>query len=1436
MGPDTLILASTDAVREAFSANGDEIKPFTPQLTIPMSTRISQLAFTSDGELLVISAEIGGGLAFYETQGLVNGRTTSAFELPTGGKSVRALIPNPAPETAGMIAVVTSDGQLMIVDSKNKSFISGGAGQILKDGVSCVSWSNKGKQLVTGLGNGTASQMTPEGVAKAEIPLPSDLQGDNHGTYCALLEPHQWELITLVSSISWLENDVFLVVHTPNVKDDSGMAPPSVYHIVKRPSKTPNPNYTFQKLPEICAPFGLHRSPSFQYMQRLRDFPPDLKDLVIVATTSSEEIGLFTRSSKPLTNEIPADQIVDVFAATTFNEGRRAQVPMTPDFSSNTSVIGMALDLSSKSQVLRPIPGEEIEQSPGPLPALLLLNHEGVLCGWWVVYNDSVKQGTVYPGLVAAGGGQQLQQPATSASSAFGSSTAPTPSQPAFGQNPAPVNSTPSAFGFAAKPATSTFGNASFGLPHALGTKPSPWTSSVSTTTASATPAFGQPAFGTPAFGSTSAIGAGAQAPTFGNSGGLGPKPSPWASGNQSPAPGATFGQASTIGVQRQSPFAANSTAQSSTPSTFGASGGFASFAGAGGFASAASKPPLGETALKTTPAQSVFGSKEEGSSIFGSQPKTESSGTMFGAPKAGFSLGSSWTNPDAGKASASKPPEDKDSSLFGGGFAAALGETPTGSTPISKEADMMSDDDEAIPPKSTAAVSGAPETIPQQTSSSLFGTSKPLATSGGLFGLTVQKPESSSPKPPSIPFPVQDRTGKSSGTVPPIVKSEPEDESSGIPKKIQEAPLPPDAVSKATYTPGNSSASSVGASKASTDDAPLPPDPFTNSAPSKATPTEPPLPPDPLKKSTAPSSALFSDLPLPPDPTQKPTSNVKTPPKSSKGSESPVDRSPESSRFDQDEALPESDDDEPEDEGSGVDVAYEITSAAEPTPEPSPESSFLKTGGSSVGGSFEKVGLPQEGSSKSLFGEIGKSPIPPLKPPQRVQESPRSPSPVRLDPRSAMRAEPSRSFSAPGVPLRPDGARKVTLGRPAQPAAVYPPSFEQSIQQEERERVVRQKAQRQAEEEQELSDGEDASIRELLSMDVPPSLTLEPFVAYNDYVASVSKQGIPGQIEKVYRDVNSMIDTLGLNSRAVTAFIKGHEELGLYEGRTRADLEEESAWTLAEVEDLGAVVDALEGDLIEGKLQDPKALAVECRDFSRDLSRMKAKSADLKHSINAKNDPQLLESLRTAPLSVEQSTIRHDLRAKYTEFQRSLTQSEEAISMLKDKVASLQASSSKANGASKVPTVEAVEKTILKMTSMFEKRSGDIDLLETQMRKLNAFSTSPGSGDDSPYVTPPAYKRSATATGLTTPGSSTNGRSFYTPGSRGSALGASINAPSRRLRTPGKSTPGKQIASAPDAEAQAYAAKAAWKRQVRVLLKKALTAREPVVRTLDDL
>ena len=146
--------------------------------------RISQVAFSADESYLVLSAETGGGLAVYEVKSLLQGNTQPSFQLPTNSTALRALVPNPTTEKAELFAVVTMNGELLMANVKSRDFVQGPAGPIMKNGVSCASWSNRGRQITAGLGDGTLFQMTPEGQGKAEVPRPSYLGDNEYGMEC----------------------------------------------------------------------------------------------------------------------------------------------------------------------------------------------------------------------------------------------------------------------------------------------------------------------------------------------------------------------------------------------------------------------------------------------------------------------------------------------------------------------------------------------------------------------------------------------------------------------------------------------------------------------------------------------------------------------------------------------------------------------------------------------------------------------------------------------------------------------------------------------------------------------------------------------------------------------------------------------------------------------------------------------------------------------------------------------------------------------------------------------------------------------------------------------------------------------------------------------------------------------------------------------------
>ena len=1233
------------------------------------------------------------------------------------------------------------------------------------------------------------------------------------------------------------------MAHTPT-STASEMAEPTSYTIVTR---NPPSQFAYQKLPEVCSPFGLNRSPSFQFIQRLKEFPPSMRDILIVASTSSEDIGLFTRSAVPLstTTDIPVEKMVNVFTTTNMAEdSRRAQVPMDENMSLSTSVIGMAMDLSSTTKVSRPLPGEEMDESPSPLPALMILNNEGVLMGWWVVYAESIRQGTMYPGLTSA-----RSQAAIPAAAPVAPATIDQPPAPAFGQSAWGTSTPATTFAVINKPAMPAFGTTStpgagagaFGGTSGLGNQSSPWGAPKTTAQFGGASAFGQPTFG-----SAATFGNSTQGSAFGTSGAVGNQPSPWGS-TTSAVPTATtavFGQ-SGLGMRTGSTFGAPTTGSifggttSNASPNLGSGGGFASFAKAPGFAASASTQDHGGNAFgQSTPSTSFASAMDIGSSFTPTPKKPEEllANAMSGV--GGFVLSSAWKNENAINEAPAKSSDTKSNSLFGGDFEKTLGEAAAAAElPQIREADMLSEKSEgsdqlSSPPSSPKAQE---TTTPADTPApSKFFSVPPVI--GGLFGTQAQSKTTPAAVQSSEPAPSTLKISEPGVTTPatksPVIKAEPVETPYGVSKSL---PLPPNTVSKTSYAPGDSSASSTSASNASKtsgDDTPLPPD-FLN-AKSKST--------KPVKSSNGPSIA--ADLlnptsnpniitgttdgkPALPSDNEEPAlpSDNEEESLDNEGSESPDNEGRESLDNEGRESL--------DNEGSGIDVAQEISPKSETndSQKATPESSFGGLDKSPLGGSFTKVGRPKPEASRTLFGELGKTSIPFFPPPSKTQASPRSPSPIRsVIPPDVLRFGSARSASAFAVPQSEGINRKGTIGRSshlrqAQYSAKQPGKLDC-------ERLAVQKVRQDAEEEQDLSDREDERVREELATEVQPTTVLEPFIAHQDYVGNIDKPGIPGQIEKVYRDINSMIDTLGLNARSLEAFTRGHSEINKDRGRTREDLESDSDWCLIEIADLSAIENALNSDLDRGRLQHVQDKINSCRVLQTELGKIRTKNPEIKRVVDATADPDQIEALRLAPLSASRSAQQHELRKDFTNFQKLLAEAEEGISMLRAKLASYDGANGKSMGQ-KVPTVEAVEKTILKMTGMVEKKSGDIDLLETQMRKLNVLGSTIDSREGSPFVTPPTSAKKGQVVPRTPASSSSvnGGARFYTPRSGRSGFGDSIISGNGDMN----GTPRKKISQITTEDLSRYSAKMKRRKEVNGLLKAALIKRGPRVIRWDE-
>jgi len=522
-----------------------------------------------------------------------------------------------------------------------------------------------------------------------------------------------------------------------------------------------------------------------------------------------------------------------------------------------------------------------------------------------------------------------------------------------------------------------------------------------------------------------------------------------------------------------------------------------------------------------------------------------------------------------------------------------------------------------------------------------------------------------------------------------------------------------------------------------------------------------------------------------------------------------------------------QNDADESEGFSSGEDVTKDLSESDNAqTPGLTPFASF---GGQSqespVGGLFSKINKPaQQSASKPLFGEIGKGNAPVLPPPTKLQESPRSPSPVRATlPNRLTRPDSSRSFSAPGEALQVLDARK-TASRQQAPPGTAMKSVEEEKRDEDRRREEA-RVKKEAEEAQALIDKEDQLAQQFLQSEIVGTKTLDEFIAHQDYVGHADKDSIPAQVETVYRDINSMIDTLGLNARALASFIKGHREQYKKGGRNKDDLDSDDDWCLVEIEDLTSIVEKeLTQELNDGRVIDVPGKLDTCYELQKEQNRLAAKHDDIKRIFAAETDPEYQANARAQPLSAEQLAQQCDLRKEYTEFQRLLSEAEEGLTLLKAKLAGA-SGVGRVKGAT-IPTVENVMRTVMKMTAMAEKRSGDIDVLENQMRRMRFSSVSSvGSREGSPFETPTKSRL----------GGSTFGFSYSpeTPTQSPRRLNASLMSSTRSNRhaTP----PRKKLSGFSEEEKAELRMKAERRDQVKDKLRGALRKSGMKVRGMDE-
>lgn len=1119
----------------------------------------------------------------------------------------------------------------------------------------------------------------------------------------------------------WLKNTELLVIHGEKDSPDA-LGQDNKYHIVrcnKTWSECEFDSSPWDPLPTAVDP-PPRPFPTRISASRLQNWAPDLDDMLIVTSSHTDSIAVFACSDKPLSTNHRGDDLSRWIIANP-EDSRKAAVPRLVYGEEGDSVfIGEGLDLSATEKILRPIPAlEELTEAPWPLPAYMALTHQGVLTAWWVVWNKSVEQGTRYPGLIA---GSEESKPATSTTSTLPQSPAPNPPK-AESTTPANQAIPSGSSNLFAKPAA-TFGSPSipqFGATGLGSTPPfiakqaqpsfgsSGFGSSTPAASKAATPAFGAPAFGTP-----SAISA-PKTTGFGAVGGLGNKQSPWAASAQS----------------QPSPFA-TATSGAGGFST-GGSGGFATST-SGGFAS------YGKTGPGST--LSSFGSNTSAQSGFAGLSRNQQGATQPGL-KTEPSMGSTIT---IGSGTGSTLPSWANTPAQGGSI---FGQSKSSFNTASFESTSSSIGDAENRKRDEATPT--PQ-APPQPAKGLFGLDGGFKLGTTFTGDGSSKEDGAKPTAPSTGslFGSDFASGLGGASVrsPTTPAKEMGKEQS---QEVSTTPASPPRQQKSLFsnTPSIKESATPKApppveKAVESNDAPLPPD-FLTFKPSKAADDDlPPLAGSPGVKVEAPSS------------------------------------SPEASPLDDEDGDDEDFSVEEDDEEEGEEPEEPSPSNAIRKPEiakgwnfqdsvnqsprvfpPAPTPPAAKAGvPAAAGRSTSPVrpalfGQPAKPAQNTpLFGQPSNTafsvgfgnkpdqsttPAKPFFPPptNRPQAALRSPSPVRSASTSALRAR-RDPVAAPGSSL----GTSIQQSKPPtpQPEAV------------------------------DLEDEEDERMRARLASPIEPSRTLDEFTAYQNYAGkSQNKTGHAAQIEAIYKDINGMIDALGWNARSIKSFTQYHDQPQPGHKVNRETLEDaqnddqhgswSNQWNIGEIEGLKAYEDDLERELDAGRVQDVLDKLGQLARLLREKAKLMTRLNDIRRQIINRKDPDKVEASRKAPLTKEAADSQKNLRIEYARLLTLLSQAEEAAVLLRSRIASHNAQQGKAGA---MPTVDAVKKTIIKMTALAEKRNNDITLMESQLRKCgladsnrpsSSSSRTPGtphrsrgtslrnSMAESPFATPPTSR-----------------------------------------------------------------------------------------------
>ncbi|KAI5478768.1 feruloyl esterase-like protein [Pseudohyphozyma bogoriensis] len=1129
-------------------------------------------------------------------------------------------------------------------------------------------WSVRGKQIAVGTANGSIGQFTPEGEVKAEIGLPVFPPESAGGV---------WE----VRSLWWLENNVFMATYArPKSAEPSHEY--EVYTITKGDAGN-----EYLRFFDPTPGFGMMTREGRRWLVRFKGWAP-FKHLLFMANAPSSDIGAIGQMDA-----------TSQWACLALPEPSRPSVPLTAT-SEDTAPIGFELDLCSDEPSTVGA-GDEKAAGP-PSPALMVYTSEGALAVWKVVNEKGRGYDGVKPAADIKVNEDAAEQREKEGGAKFGAA-------PVFGQSASPTSAaasttTPSTGGFAgfgqaagAKPA-SGFGSfasgstgSSFGssTPSAFGSNPAVSTTSAfgtpaSTTTTSAFSTTGTAKFSPFSAGATKSSTAG----RMGNDSDSEPEEDMGDdAGGRVDEPPDLEPTVSGLDIGESMKTAKSSVAISkATPSIASSFGGL----GFGATPAPAPTSPFGSKAEETAKAASIFGSPTP---VTVKTPPAAGATFGFGSglkPATGFGFGAPAT---------STPPatETKEAPKPAGAFASfSASSSPFGaaaSTPLATEtkeapkpAGPFASFSSSSTPFGVASAASPKAEAPKPAFS--FGTPAvaPPAT---------PSPAPAAPPPASTPI---------STTAPPKPSVE----------LSPSSPVTPDAAKPSTPAPAT----------------PPPQSTTPATTPAAAPPKISTPPAEPVQVSTTPASApksLFGFASSPP----APSSPV-----------SLLSRLSEAKAPDDDEEAPAS-----------------TPPVAKPTPAPAVSNGFAGFGkgpsmfGASAMSSAPKTSSPLAGPSlgpsaaaprvgPSQFAAPSPSPLsfgstaPPKEPaPAPTPIAPaaapsKAPAPAATPafsfapqstaaPKAAAAPAPF-SFSSAPAPAPASAAASSASGQPKGFAFSQAPSFTAPVPSPtpppQGQKVP---APAPTTPQVQVRTGPSLGTTSTPKLGTQLSSTSSP---------SVKESGMAGEFLKAFLLLQSEFELLRTNTKVCKSFVKDIAQP--FQLPDQPPSYNDTTWSMGDLKHLGTLTEKVKpgvSSLVGAALVQKRQAA----ELSSQMLKAETKREEAARFIRARDDPVFAKMVRVRQLGPEQIENQKKIRLSVEAVRSRVTQVEEHMVSLKDKVMEERLGRS----SFRTPSLDAVNRAVRNITVAVTEKTFELDDLAIRLDMLRV-------GPNSPAATPKSRQR----------------------------------------------------------------------------------------------